>query len=86
MADALGEGGNDDVVSDVRDLVTLLRKTSDVISKGFSGLLDNVVKIKLGTRAFKSALEVGDEVVAKLRPGPDRATGQPVKPGPGRVR
>ena len=75
MADALGEGGDDDVLSDVRDLVTLLKKTSDVISKGLSGLLDNVVKIKLGTRAFESALEVCDEVVAKLCPGPDRATG-----------
>jgi hypothetical protein len=75
MANALGEGGDDNVAGDVRDLVTLLRKTSDVISKGFSGLLYDVVKIKLGTRAFKSTLEVGDEMVAKLRPEPDHATG-----------
>jgi hypothetical protein len=64
MANALGEGGDDDIVGDVRDLVALLGKTSDVISKGFSGLLDNVVEIKLGARTFKGALEVGDEVVA----------------------
>ena len=75
MTNSLGEGGDDDVVGNVGDLVALLRKASNVISKGFSGLLDDVVKIKLGTRAFKSTLEVGDEMVAKLRPEPDHATG-----------
>jgi hypothetical protein len=71
MTNALGEGGDDDV----GDLVALLRKTSDVISEGFSGLLDNIVKIKLGARAFKGALEVGDEMITKLRPRSDCATG-----------
>ena len=75
MANTLSEGGDDNVVGDVRNLVTMFGKTSDVISKGFSGLLDNVVKIKLGTRAFKGALEVGDEVLTKLRPRSNRATG-----------
>ncbi len=75
MANALGEGGDDDVVGDVGDLVALLGKTSDLISKGFSGLLDNIVKIKLGARAFKGTLEIGDEVVAKFRPRFDCATG-----------
>ena len=68
MANALGEGGDDDIVSDVRDLVALLGKASDVISKGFSRLLNNIVEIKLCTRAFKDTLEVGDEVVAKFCP------------------
>ncbi len=72
---ALGEGGDDDVVGDIGDLVALLGKTSDVISKGFSGLLDNVVKIELGARAFKGALKIGNEVVVKFHPRSDRATG-----------
>ena len=64
MANALGEGGDDDVVGDVGDFVALLRKASDVISEGFSGLLDNVVEFKLGAKTFKGALKVGDEVFA----------------------
>ena len=75
MANALGEGGDDDIVGDVRDLVALLGKTSDVISKGFSRLLDNIVEIELSARAFKGALEIGDEVVVKFRPRSDCATG-----------
>lgn len=63
MANAFSKGGNDDVVGDVGDLVALLREASDVISKGLSRLLNDVVEIKVCTRAFKSALEVGDEVV-----------------------
>jgi hypothetical protein len=75
VANALGEGGDDDVIGDVGDLVVLLGKTSDVISEEFSGLLDNVIEIELSTRAFKDALEIGDEVVAKFRPRSDCATG-----------
>ncbi len=75
MANALGEGGDDDVIGDVGDLVVLLGKTSDVILKGFSRLLNNVIEIKLCTRAFKGTLEVGDEVVTKFRPRSDCATG-----------
>lgn len=75
MANALGEGGDDDIVGDVGNLVALLGKTSDEISKGFSGLLDNVVKIELSARAFKGTLEIGNEVVAKFRPRSDCAAG-----------
>ncbi len=75
MANALGEGGDNDVIGDVGDLVALLGIASDVISKGFSRLLNNVVEVKLCTRAFKDTLEVGDEVVAKFRPRSDCATG-----------
>ncbi len=75
MANALGEGGDDDIVGNVGDLIALLGEASDVISKGFSRLLNNVVKIKLCTRAFKGTLEVGDEVVAKFHPRSDCATG-----------
>ena len=75
MTNALGESGDDDIIGDVGDLVALLRKTSDVISEGLSGLLNNVVEIKLCAGAFKGALEVGDEVVAKFRPRSDCATG-----------
>ncbi len=64
MANAFNKGGNDNVVGDVGDLVALLEEASDVISKGFSRLLNDVVEIELCTRPFKSALEVGDEVVA----------------------
>jgi hypothetical protein len=65
VTNSLGEGGDDDVVGNVGDLVALLRKASDVISKGFSRLLNDIVEIKMCTRAFKGAMEVGDEVVAK---------------------
>jgi hypothetical protein len=68
VANALGEGGDDDVFGDVGDLIALLGKASDVISKGFSRLMNDVVEIKLCTRAFKGTLEVGDEVVAKFCP------------------
>lgn len=68
MANAFSEGGDDDVVGDVRDLVALLGEASDVISKGFSRLLNDVVEIKLCAGAFKGALEVGDEVIMKFRP------------------
>ena len=64
VANPFGECGDDDVVSDVGDLVTLFRKSSDILSKGFSGFLDNVVKIILCARTLEGALEVGDEVVA----------------------
>ena len=63
MANAFSKGGDDDVIGDIGDLVALLGEASDVISKGFSRLLNDVVEIKVCTRAFKSALEVGDEVV-----------------------
>jgi hypothetical protein len=63
VANTFSKGGNDDVVGDVGDLVALLREASDVISKGLSRLLNDVIEIKVCTRAFKSALEVGDEVV-----------------------
>lgn len=68
MANAFSEGGDDDVVGDVRDLVALLGEASDVISKGFSRLLNDVVEIKLCAGVFKGALEVGDEVITKFRP------------------
>ena len=68
MANAFSEGGDDDVVGDVGDLVALLGEASDVISKGFSRLLNDVVEIKLCAGAFKGALEVGDEVITKFRP------------------
>ncbi len=68
MANALGEGGDGDVVGNVGDLIALLGKMSDVISKRFTRLLNDVVEIKMCTRAFKGTLEVGDEVVAKFCP------------------
>ncbi len=68
MANAFGEGGDDDVVGDVGDLVALFGEASDVISKRFSRLLNDVVEIKLCAGAFKGALEVGDEVITKFRP------------------
>ena len=68
MANAFSEGGDDDVVGDVRDLVALFGEASDVISKGFSRLLNDVVEVKLCAGAFKGALEVGDEVITKFRP------------------
>jgi hypothetical protein len=68
VANALGEGGDDDIVGNVGDLIALLGKMSDVISKRFSRLLNDVVEIKMCTRAFKGTLEVGDEVVAKFCP------------------
>ena len=64
MANPFGECGDDDVVGDVGDLVTLFRKSPDVISKGFSGLLNNVVEVVLCAGTLEGALEVGDEVVA----------------------
>jgi hypothetical protein len=64
----LGESDNDDVIGNVGDLVALFRKAPDIISKGFSRLLNDIVEIKLCARAFKGALEVGDEMVAKFRP------------------
>ena len=75
MTNSLGESSNYDIIGNVGDLVALLRKASDIISKGFSRLLNDVVEIKLYARAFKGALEVGDEVVAKFRPLSDCATG-----------
>jgi hypothetical protein len=64
VANSFGECGDNDVVGDVGDLVALFRKLPDVISKRFSGLLDNVIKIKLCAGALESALEIGNEVVA----------------------
>ena len=64
MANAFGKGGDDDVVGDVGDLVAFIGDASDVISKGFSRLLNDVVEIELCAGAFKGTLEVGDEVVA----------------------
>jgi hypothetical protein len=75
MTNTLSEGSDDDIVGNVRDLIALFRKASDVISKGFSGLLDHVVEVKLSAKTFKSALEVGDEVFAKLCPRSNHATG-----------
>ena len=64
MANSFGECGDDNIVGNVGDLVALFRKSPDVISKGFSGLLNNVVKVELCAGTLKSALEVGNEVVA----------------------
>jgi hypothetical protein len=64
VANSFGECGDDNIVSDVGDLVALFRKLPDIISKRFSGLLDNVIKIKLCAGALESALEIGNEVVA----------------------
>jgi hypothetical protein len=44
----------------------LLRKTSDVISKGFTGLLDYIVEVEVGAGTFESALKIGDEVLVEL--------------------
>ena len=68
MANSFGESGDDNVVGDVGDLVALLEEASNVISKRFSRLLNDVVEIKLCAGAFKGALEVGDEVITKFRP------------------
>lgn len=68
MANSFGESGDDDVVGNVGDLVALFREASDVISKGFSRLLNDVVEIKLCAGASKGALEVGDKVVTKFCP------------------
>ncbi len=68
MANAFGKGSDDDIVGDVGDLVALLGEASDVVSKGFSRFLNDVVEIKLCAGAFKGALEVGDEVITKFRP------------------
>jgi hypothetical protein len=68
VANAFSKGGDDDIVGYVGDLVALLGEASDVISKGFSRLLNDVVEIKLCVGAFKGALEVGDEVITKFCP------------------
>ena len=75
MTNTLSEIGYDDVVGNVRDLIALLRKALDIISKGFTGHLDHVVDVALGARTFEGALKVGDEVFAKLCPRSNRTTG-----------
>ncbi len=68
MANAFSKDGDDDVIGDIGDLVALLGEASDVISKRFSRLLNDVVEIKLCAGTFKRALEVGDEMITKFRP------------------
>ena len=54
MTNSLSEGDDEDIIGNVGDLVALLGKASDVISKGFSRLLNDVVEIKLCTGPFKN--------------------------------
>jgi hypothetical protein len=75
VTDTLSESGYDDVVGDVGDLVTLLRKMLDIIPKGFTRLLDHIVEVEVGVGTFESALKIGNEVLTKLCPRSNCATG-----------
>jgi hypothetical protein len=66
MTNAHSESCYDDVVGNIRDLIALFRKTSDIIPKGFTGLLDHIVEVELGAGTVDGALEIGDEVLVKL--------------------
>nr|ABB46729.1 retrotransposon protein, putative, Ty3-gypsy subclass [Oryza sativa Japonica Group] len=65
---------NDVVVGDVGDLVTLLRKTPNIIPKRFIGPLDHVVEFEVCAGPLEGALKIGDEVVKELAPRTDCAS------------
>ena len=85
VEDAIRERGDDGLVRDLGDLEAGVVEAPDVLLVGLSWLLLDAAYIVRGRWAVASALEVGDEAVAHLVPGGDRARWQVQEPGAGTI-
>jgi hypothetical protein len=82
-----GEERADDIrVDDVGQLSALLKKSPDVVPKGFSRLLEAASEIIGVPRAHVCALEVADEGFNHVVPVGDLCRRQMLQLGPGSVR
>ena len=81
VVDAIGKRGDDGLVLDLGDLEVSAVQALDVLVKGLSWLLLDAAQVARDRWAVTSALEVGDEAVAHLVSGGDRAVLQVQEPG-----
>ena len=81
VTDAIGERGDDGLVRHLGDLETNVVEALDVLLEGLSWLLLDAAQVTRARRAVARALEVGDEAVAHLVLGGDRAVLQVQDPG-----
>ena len=72
-------------VGNVRELVALLGKASDVPAEGLAGLLTAVLEVPWVPRAFVRALEVPHKDPLQIHPTLDRVGRQVFQPCPGRI-
>ena len=75
IADATRKCRNDGLMRHLGDLETNVVEALDVLLQGLSWLLLDAAQVTRSRRAVASALEVGDEAVAHLILGGDRARG-----------
>lgn len=80
VRDADGEGPDDRGVLDARDPIANLAEALDVLAQRLTLSLHHCVEVVEGERALVRPLEVGDELLAQLSPGPDGSLGEVHEP------